>query len=354
MFVRIASPRAWRMIDFSTLPAVSEHAAVDRACFCGEIQRVAKPVVMRGLVADWPAVGWARASIDTLHAQLMEAATETPVEAFFGTAAMGGRFFYDEACTGFNFERHRLPLRRFLELLRQQSAAAQPAHLYAGAVRIPESLPGLLEAHRPPLLDPAQEQLNAIWIGNRTRIGAHWDWPENFIHVIAGRRRYILFPPEQIGNLYCGPIDFTPAGQPLSLVDFHAPDFERFPRFAEALRRAQIAELGPGDVLYLPSLWWHHAESLDDYGVMINSWWREQPRRCLSPRSTLLHALMSLRELPAPERRAWRAFFDHYVFDEDAPQAAAHIPEAARGVLGAFDDERAARLRAQIMQTLNW
>lgn len=342
------------MIDLAALPLTPERATLDRSGFVAEIQPAAQPVVVRGLVSDWPAVGWGRDSIDTLHARLQESATEAAVEAFFGPASMGGRFFYSDDFSGFNFERHRMPLRRFLDLLRQQSRAAQPAHLYAGAVRMPESLPALLDAHRSPLLDPAQEQLNAIWIGNRTRIGAHWDWPENLIHVIAGRRRYILFPPDQLANLYCGPIDFTPAGQPLSLVDFHAPDLDRFPRFAEALRHARVAELGPGDVLYVPSLWWHHAESLDDYGVMMNTWWREQPRRSLSPRTTLLHALMSLRELPAPERAAWRAFFEHYVFGDDVEASAAHIAESARGVLAPFDDERAAKLRAQIAQTLNW
>lgn len=342
------------MIDFAALPAVQERAGIDIARFRAEIQPAARPCVMRGLVAEWPAVRRAQGSIETLHEQLLEAATEAPVEAFFGAAAMGGRFFYDDALTGFNFERHRLPLRRFLELLWQQTSAAQPAHLYAGAVRIPESLPGLLNAHRSPLLDPSLDQLNAIWLGNRTRIGAHWDWPENLIHVVAGRRRYVLFPPDQLANLYSGPLDFTPAGQPLSLVDFHAPDFARFPRFAEALQHAELAELGPGDVLYLPSMWWHHAESLDAYGVMLNTWWREQPRHVTSPRTALLHALMSVRALPAPERAAWRAFFEHYVFAADVGQAAAHVPESARGVLAPLDEERAAQLRAQIVQTLNW
>ena len=341
------------MIDLDGLPRVAERADVDRARFISAVQPAAHPVVMRGLVADWPAVAWAHQSLDTLHDRLLQAATEAPVEAFFGPASMAGRFFYRDDFSGFNFERHRMPLRRFLELLRRQSQAAETAHLYAGAVRMPECLPDLLAVHRPPLLDAAQEQLNAIWIGNRTRIGAHWDWPENLIHVIAGRRRYILFPPDQLANLYCGPIDFTPAGQPLSLVDFHAPDFDRFPRFAEALRHAQVAELAPGDALYVPSLWWHHAESLDDYGVMMNSWWREQPPRCLSPRTTLLHALMSLRELPAAERAAWRAFFDHYVFG-DTEAAVAHLPATARGVLAPFDDERASALRKQIAQTLSW
>ena len=64
-----------------------------------------------------------------------------------------------------------------------------------------------------------------------------------------------MFPPAQVANLYVGPIDHSPAGMPTSLVDFAQPDLERFPRFREAWAAAQVAELAPGDAIYLPPLW---------------------------------------------------------------------------------------------------
>lgn len=94
-----------------------------------------------------------------------------------------------------------------------------------------------------------------------------------------GRRRFTLFPPEQIANLYIGPIGHAPTGTPISLVSFREPDFERFPRFREALAAAHVAELEPGDALFIPTLWWHHVESLDKHNVLVNYCGRERPAR---------------------------------------------------------------------------
>lgn len=341
------------MIDWSQIPRTPAWEGIDSQRFHDEIQPGAKPAVLRGLVSDWPAVARAREGADSLSAYLRGLGGANLVDAFVGPPGIKGRFFYDESFTGFNFERRKLPLGNLLDLLIEHAASAEPPSLYAGAVRIKESVPAFLEHNPSPVLDPATDQLNSLWIGNRTRIAAHWDLPQNLICAVGGRRRYTLFPPEQLPNLYPGPIDLTPAGQPISVVDFHAPDLARFPRFATAVRNAQIAELEPGDALYLPSLWWHHAESLDPFGAMVNYWWRDAPLHMTTPRTALLHALMTIRDLPRAERRAWRAFFDFYIFETEGDPLA-HIPVNARGVLGAMTPELAARQRAHIVRALQW
>src|SRR6185436_21088699 len=127
------------------------------------------------------------------------------------------------------------------EILRHEQSEKPPA-IYVGSTTIDTCLPGFRGEND--LAMGERAPLASIWIGNRTRIAAHHDLPDNVACVVVGHRRFTLFPPEQLVNLYIGPLDFTPAGQAISLVDFHAPDAAKFPRFEEALRHACVAELG--------------------------------------------------------------------------------------------------------------
>ena len=51
-------------------------------------------------------------------------------------------------------------------------------------------------------------------------------------------------------------------------------DLERYPNFQNALGQAQQVVLGPGDVLFIPPLWWHCVESFG-FNLMINSWYND-------------------------------------------------------------------------------
>ncbi|MEJ2534740.1 MAG: cupin-like domain-containing protein, partial [Gammaproteobacteria bacterium] len=185
----------------------------------------------------------------------------------------------------------------------------------------------------------------------RSRTAAHFDLPQNIAAVVAGRRRFILLPIDQLPNLYVGPLDRTLAGQPISLVDFLEPDFEAHPRFSEAARHAVVAELEAGDALYIPSMWFHHVESLDPFGAMINFWWRDAPEHLFTPMITLFHALLSLKGMPREERMAWRVLFDHYIFETDGDPMA-HLPPAARGMFGELTPDQVRRLRHQLAKSL--
>ena len=135
------------------------------------------------------------------------------------------------------------------------------------------------------------------------------------------------------------------------MVNFADPDFERFPRFREALAAAQVADMGPGDALYLPSMWWHHVEGLEQVNVLVNYWWSPAEGVSGNPMNALLHALMSIRGLPPEHRAAWRDLFDHYIFTPNGNEVA-HIPEGRRGVLGKLDRSTLRQLRAMLRNAL--
>lgn len=309
----------------------------------------AEPVVLRGLVSHWPMVAAARRSDRDAVDYLRGCWRDEPVAIMTGAPEIDGRIFYNDDLSGFNFGRADAPLPAMLDALLALADEPRPPCYYVGSTTVDTCLPGFRAANALDVGDP--DPLVSVWLGNRSRIAPHYDLPDNVACVAAGHRRFTLFPPEQLPNLYVGPIDFTPAGQPVSLVDLKQPDFARFPRFAQALDHAQVAELGPGDAIYIPSMWWHQVEALDAFNVLINYWWRQSPAHMDPPVFALMLALLSMRDLPAPQRRAWQGIFDHYVFNADA-DTAAHIPAPARHALAPIGAEGAAHLRAHLIQRL--
>ncbi|MEE4173344.1 MAG: cupin-like domain-containing protein [Xanthomonadales bacterium] len=331
---------------------VEDRGPIAPEAFDRDLRGGEKPVVLRGQVADWPLVRAGRQSSDAFCEALLSHATPDPVRLFRGDGAMKGRFFYGEDLLGFNFERLELPFSDLLDELRRVESDPAAPHLYAGAVPVPQHLPTLRQDHDHGLLADGTEQLVSLWIGNRSRTAAHFDLPQNLACVLRGRRRFILLPIDQLPNLYLGPLDRTLAGQPISLVDFVAPDTTAHPRCEEAFEQALVADLEPGDALYLPSLWFHHVESPDPFGAMLNFWWRDAPSYLFTPMITLMHSLLSLRGLPERERDAWKTVFDHYVFETDGDPMA-HLPESARGIFGPMTPERLQKLRYYLGKTLS-
>jgi hypothetical protein len=113
-----------------------------------------------------------------------------------------------------------------------------------------------------------------------------------------------------------------------------------------------VAELGPGDAIFIPSMWWHHIEALDAFNVLVNYWWRQSPAYMDSPIGALMLAIMTVRELPPAQRAAWENLFRHYVFEADETTAA-HIPEKSRWSLGPLNEEAVREMRARLLARLN-
>jgi cupin-like protein len=311
-----------------------------------------RPAVLRGLVGGWPAVKQGLISPAALVRYLDRFDSGKSVDALLAAPEIDGQIFYNDSMTGFNFLRNRLPLAVVAEqVLRYAQFPKSPA-VAAQSALLRDCLPGFAEENRLDLVD--DNVLPRIWLGNRITTPTHVDEWNNIGCVVAGRRRFTLFPPEQVANLYVGPLDFAPTGAPMSLVSLRHPDFERYPRFREALAAAHTAELGPGDAVFIPALWWHHVESLEPFNVLVNYWWHDvvgDGALADSAFDALLHGMLSIRALPPATRRAWGAFFEQYVFGDEAG-VLEHIPPDRRGILGTLSAEQLAGLRAHLAKRL--
>ena len=323
---------------------VREYHDVDARRFREEIMAASEPAILRGAAAHWPAVQ-AAATSQGIADYLKARDTGAKFDMLVGTPEIKGRFFYNADMTGLNFERRPATVSDIANELLAAANEDLPPSYAAQAIEARASVPAFLDENKIDLIGkPVSPRL---WIGNRVIVSAHHDMFSNIAVVVAGRRRFTLFPPDQVANLYVGPFEFTPAGTPVSLVDFDNPDFNRFPRFAQALELAQVADLEPGDAIYIPYMWWHHVRSLDDFNMLANYWWNEaepaQPG--LQPVDALVHAFLAFSGLPEEQRDAWAPMFAHMVFGADA---ADHLPADKSGIRGQLTEDAMRRIRQQL------
>jgi hypothetical protein len=114
---------------------------------------------------------------------------------------------------GFNYRHFRVTVTEVLRRLAAYSRREEPTPGVAlQSALIPACLPGFGQQHR---LAALQETIEPrLWIGNRVTTPAHFDASHNLAVVACGRRRFTLFAPQQVVNLYIGPLDFAPPALP--------------------------------------------------------------------------------------------------------------------------------------------
>jgi hypothetical protein len=271
-----------------------------------------------------------------------------PVPLLTAEPSVKGRLFFREDMQGPNFQRQAVPLAVGLQALLAHLGDPVPPALFVESALLSDCLPTFALDNSLDLLD--RSIAPRIWIGNAIQVHTHCDFSNNIACVLAGRRRFTLFPPEQLPNLYPAPMDITLAGVPISTVPLRNPDFERYPRFRQALAAARTIELEAGDALFIPYGWWHHVESLLPFNVLVNYWWSDRAP-ATSPAECLLHGLLALADMPVAERAVWRNFFDYYVFQTNGDPLA-HLPPGARGLMGAPGPERLRQMKAILLRSL--
>ncbi|KAM4066960.1 cupin-like domain-containing protein [Hirsutella rhossiliensis] len=151
--------------------------------------------------------------------------------------------------------------RLYLRSLSHRKPSEQPANLE-------EDFPRLAEDFcLPPELNYVSRNLfsSVLRVSGRVNMWLHYDVMANVYTQIVGRKRMVLFPPSDVGHL-----SFAPGASSSSLdvlASLEAPNL--------AATRPHEAELGPGDLLFLPPLWLHTSEPTSDLSVAVNVFFRD-------------------------------------------------------------------------------
>jgi tRNA wybutosine-synthesizing protein 5 len=98
----------------------------------------------------------------------------------------------------------------------------------------------------------------------RLQLWTHYDVMDNLLIQVRGRKRMALFSPSDALNM-----DLT--GDKSQVLDIDNPDCNLYPKFLLAQRYECIME--PGDIIFIPALWFHNALALD-FGIAVNVFWK--------------------------------------------------------------------------------
>ena len=331
--------------DFDAVPRVPIVSTLSAPDFHA-IVATESPVVIKGALDHWPALAAGQQSAARMNAYLKSMDIGALAPVMEAPASSQGWYFYAPDMREFNFSKRQGRVSETLDQIESLLGNPQAPFLAIQMLPLASHLPEFVRQNPLPLLPP--QVMPRLWVGGKLRTQTHNDRDHNLACVVAGRRRFLLFPPAQVSNLYVGPLDNPP---PLSLVNPEAPDFERFPKFRYALASACVAYMEAGDAIFVPKYWWHHVTSLDPYNVLVNYWWGDHATGLERANDCFLTALLALKDLPPGERAYWKEMFDTYVFRVGGDAAVAHIPAALQGMLGSTSPSFRARLKQQLKMT---
>ncbi|SEU24980.1 Cupin-like domain-containing protein [Myxococcus fulvus] len=206
-----------------------------------------QPVVIEGLLDDWPArTRWT-------PEWLAEHFGDEPVEVMAGRDA--------EADPDFHAERLRRTwlLRELVTHVRGTRGSDDVYLVARNSLLLRPAFRPLLGDLRPPAgyIHPDLSAPDSVhlWFGPAGTVSnLHHDHLNVLFCQVLGRKRFWLLPPCETPRLY------NDRGL-YSAVDIRAPDLTRYPGFARATLHSCV--VGPGDTLLIPVGWWHAVEALD-------------------------------------------------------------------------------------------
>jgi len=234
-----------KRVPISRIQCSTSEEFLDR---CGKSGAFRKPFVLVGMTNHWKAIG------EWTFEQFAKRYGERRYRAFVELPEDGVPHRWLAA----DYLR-MMTMRDFLDLMERSQ---KPSYLS----QIPlDQFPGLSDdvdfrAVAPP---DAHATYTALWIGSaNTNSGLHFDKLDNYFVQVYGRKVALVASPDQTRLLYPYRYNFAK-----SQVDPENPDVKSFPGLENVTFMEAVLE--PGDMLFLPKLWWHYLRSLEP-SISIN------------------------------------------------------------------------------------
>lgn len=222
------------------LQPVDRRSGLTRVTFAKEYLEPRIPVVLTDLMKDWPALQkWS-------IGHLKQAYGDIRVPVFSENYSKPGK--------GYMSPDKELSFRDYLEMLE-----AGPCSYRLFLFNIFRHAPAMCDDFSlPTIMDGFYREFPFMFFGGEgSKVALHYDIDLShvFLNQFHGRKRVVLFPPEESVHLYHHP--FTVA----SYVDLNNPDYDTYP--ALQLVKGYEVTLQPGETLFMPSGFWHYIEYTD-------------------------------------------------------------------------------------------
>ncbi len=240
-------------------PSIAEKDFLDGAEFFNTYVEPGIPVLLKGRIAEWPALTKWNAEY------FSEVGGDTRVNIKMGDVSEGNR-------SSTTFREYLNMLKTYEEDL-DRGKAKPGTFPYMHDVPLFHILPEIEKDTTPFPYDlfPRWYHLHIrrfaqfFLSGKGSKTPLHFDtlYTHNLFFQIKGRKKFILIPAHQ--KKYCYMRSWR-----WSAVNAEDPDFDRFPLFSEATPQTVVVE--PGDVLFIPSGTLHEVISLEQ-AISFNIDW---------------------------------------------------------------------------------
>ncbi|WP_353931421.1 cupin-like domain-containing protein [Okeanomitos corallinicola TIOX110] len=235
-------------------------------------QAYSKPVIITGKIEEWKAFhSW---SLDYLNGVVGDKELDINI-------SNKNKIFTFDPDTGDTLSSTKMQFSEFTNWITQENKSDQYYYLQQNPIKLmfPELLPDI---EVPDYISQKSFIVSNLWIGtggNTTPL--HWDAAQNILCQVRGRKKLLLFAPNQTPFLYPHSVDSK--APHLSYLNIDKPDFDKFPKFKEA----QVIEcvLEPGEMLFMPPFWWHQVYSLEQVNIAVNFWWKANLKDYFTPQA---------------------------------------------------------------------